>query len=58
MTGQRDPTNAEIATLLEELGDRYELDGANNHRVLAYRNGAQAVKGSGTSVFLLQMLSP
>ena len=36
----RDPTNAEIAAALDELGDLYELDGAIIHRVVAYRNAA------------------
>lgn len=45
-----DPTNAEIAALLDELGDLYELDGANVHRVMAYRNAAKAVRDTATSV--------
>jgi len=45
-----DPTNAEIATLLDELGDLYELDGAIIHRVLAYRNAAKAVRDATTSI--------
>ncbi|WP_372789642.1 DNA polymerase/3'-5' exonuclease PolX [Paraconexibacter sp.] len=45
-----DPTNAEIAALLDELGDLYELDGAIVHRVLAYRNAAKAVRDATTSV--------
>ncbi|MEH3052753.1 MAG: DNA polymerase/3'-5' exonuclease PolX [Patulibacter minatonensis] len=53
MSERRDPSNAEIAALLEELGDRYELDGANMHRVLAYRNGAQAVLAAPGSVAAL-----
>ena len=39
-----DPPNATIAALLDELADRYELDGAVVHRVLAYRNAAKAVR--------------
>ena len=39
-----DPTNAEIALALDELGDLYELDGAIIHRVVAYRNAAKAVR--------------
>ncbi len=46
----RDPSNAEIAALFRELADRYELDGAIAHRVLAYRNAADAVMGSATSI--------
>jgi len=46
----RDPTNAEIATALDELGDLYELDGAIIHRIVAYRNAAQAVRDASVSV--------
>jgi DNA polymerase (family 10) len=47
------PSNAAIADALEELGDLYELDGAVVHRVLAYRNGARAVRESAVSVAAL-----
>jgi DNA polymerase (family X) len=53
MSESRDPSNAEIAALLEELADRYELDGAIAHRVLAYRNAAQAVLAAPGSVAAL-----
>jgi DNA polymerase (family 10) len=46
----RDPTNAEVAAALDELGDLYELDGAIIHRVVAYRNAAKAVREAPTSV--------
>jgi DNA polymerase (family 10) len=46
----RDPSNAEVAELFEELADRYELDGAVVHRVLAYRNAAKAVRDAPRSV--------
>jgi DNA polymerase (family X) len=49
----RDPTNAEIAAALDELGDLYELDGAIIHRVVAYRNAAKAVRDAGVSVAAL-----
>ena len=49
----RDPTNAEIATALDELGDLYELDGAIIHRIVAYRNAAQAVRDASVSVTAL-----
>jgi DNA polymerase (family 10) len=49
----RDPTNAEIAAALDELGDLYELDGAIIHRVVAYRNAAKAVRDAGLSVTAL-----
>jgi len=45
-----DPSNAQIADTLEELGDLYELDGAVAHRVLAYRGGARAVRESSRPV--------
>jgi DNA polymerase (family 10) len=48
-----DPSNATIAQALEELGDLYELDGAIVHRVLAYRNGARAVRDASVSVAAL-----
>jgi DNA polymerase (family 10) len=50
MAAPRDPSNAEIAELFEELADRYELDGAVVHRVLAYRNAAKAVRDAPGSV--------
>ncbi len=43
-------TNGEIAAALDELGDLYELDGAIVHRVVAYRNGAKAVREAPRSV--------
>jgi DNA polymerase (family 10) len=48
-----DPPNADIATLFDELGDLYELDGAVVHRVLAYRNAAKAIRESPVSVAAL-----
>ncbi|MBA2763903.1 MAG: DNA polymerase/3'-5' exonuclease PolX [Thermoleophilaceae bacterium] len=42
--------NTEIADAFSELADLYELDGAIVHRVLAYRNGAKAIRDSGRSV--------
>jgi DNA polymerase (family 10) len=45
-----DPTNTEIAALLDELGDLYELDGAVIHRIVAYRNAAKTVREASTSV--------
>src|SRR5579875_2636009 len=46
-------TNAQIADSLEELGDLYELDGADRHRVLAYRRAARAIRESSASVAAL-----
>jgi DNA polymerase (family X) len=52
-TTVRDPTNAEIAVLLDELGDLYELDGALIHRIVAYRNAAKAIREAPVSVATL-----
>ncbi|HLY49880.1 MAG TPA: DNA polymerase/3'-5' exonuclease PolX [Solirubrobacteraceae bacterium] len=52
-TTARDPTNAEIAQALDELGDLSELDGAIIHRVVAYRNAAKTVRDAPTSVAAL-----
>jgi DNA polymerase (family 10) len=51
----RTPTNSEIAAALEELGDLYELDGATIHRVIAYRNGARAVREASVPVGALAL---
>ena len=48
-----DPTNAQIAAALDELGDLYELDGAVSYRVIAYRNAAKAVRESSVSIMAL-----
>ena len=45
--------NLAIADALEELGDLYELDGANVHRVLAYRAAARTVREASVSVAAL-----
>ncbi|MCK9250888.1 MAG: DNA polymerase/3'-5' exonuclease PolX [Solirubrobacteraceae bacterium] len=50
MASRPDPTNGEIAEVLVELGDRYELDGANVHRVLAYRRAADTIRDTPRSV--------
>ena len=42
--------NAQIAAAFEELADLYELDGAVQYRVLAYRTAAKAVRESSVSV--------
>jgi DNA polymerase (family 10) len=49
----RDPTNAEIAAALDELGDLSELDGAIIHRIVAYRNAAKVIREAGVSVAAL-----
>ncbi|HET9093631.1 MAG TPA: DNA polymerase/3'-5' exonuclease PolX [Solirubrobacteraceae bacterium] len=49
------PTNAEIAEALDELGDLYELDGATIHRIVAYRNGARAVREASRPVAQLAL---
>jgi DNA polymerase (family X) len=46
-------SNGAIADAFEELGDLYELDGANVHRVLAYRTAAKAVRNASVSVAAL-----
>src|ERR1700733_1809397 len=43
-------SNGAIADALDELGDLYELDGANIHRVLAYRTAARPVRDASLSV--------
>jgi DNA polymerase (family X) len=43
-------SNSQIADALDELGDLYELDGASIHRVVAYRNGAKAVREASGAV--------
>ena len=48
-----DLTNTQIAAALEELGDLYELDGAVQYRVIAYRNAARTVRDSSVSVIQL-----
>jgi DNA polymerase (family 10) len=50
---QSELSNAAIADALAELGDLYELDGANVHRVLAYRSAAKAVREASVSVAAL-----
>jgi DNA polymerase (family X) len=48
-----DLTNAQIAAAFEELADLYELDGAVQYRVIAYRNAARTVRDSAVSVAAL-----
>ena len=43
-------TNAQIAAAFEELADLYELDGAVQYRVLAYRTAAKTVREATVSV--------
>jgi DNA polymerase (family 10) len=43
-------TNLAIAAALEELGDLYELDGADQYRVIAYRNAARSIRDASVSV--------
>ena len=50
---QREPSNAQIAAAFEELADLYELDGANVHRVAAYKAAAKAVREATVSVAAL-----
>src|ERR687885_3021279 len=46
-------TNDQIAAAFDELGDLYELDGAVQYRVLAYRAAARTVREAGVSVMSL-----
>ncbi len=48
-----DLTNAQIAAAFEELADLYELDGAVQYRVIAYRNAARTVRDTSVSVATL-----
>src|ERR687894_2694020 len=43
-------TNPEIAAAFDELADLYELDGAVQYRVLAYRTAAKTVREASVSV--------
>ncbi len=43
-------TNAQIAEALEELAVLYQLDGADQYRVLAYTNSARTIRNEGRSV--------
>jgi len=43
-------TNSDIASLLDEIADLLEFQGANGFRVRAYRNGARAVADLGQTV--------
>jgi DNA polymerase (family 10) len=43
-------TNAQIAAAFDELGDLYELDGAVQYRVIAYRTAARTVRDAPVSV--------
>jgi len=43
-------TNGQIAAAFDELADLYELDGAVQYRVLAYRTAARAVRDASLSV--------
>jgi DNA polymerase (family X) len=38
------PSNAEVAERLQMIGDLLEIEGADRHRVLAYRRGASRVR--------------
>jgi DNA polymerase (family 10) len=50
-----EPTNSEVAAAFDELGDLYELDGASIHRIVAYRNGARAVREASKQVVRLAL---
>lgn len=46
MSPQENPTNADIVNVLEQIANLLEAQGANTHRVRAYRDGANAVRDS------------
>jgi DNA polymerase (family X) len=48
-----DLTNGQIAAALDELGDLYELDGADQYRVIAYRNAARSIREATVGVAAL-----
>jgi DNA polymerase (family X) len=48
-----DLTNSQIAAAFDELADLYELDGAVQYRVIAYRTAAKTVRDSSVSVAAL-----
>src|ERR671914_1668806 len=50
VTAMADLTNAQIAAAFDELADLYELDGAVQYRVIAYRTAAKTVRDSSVSV--------
>lgn len=43
-------TNEEIATTLSHLADLLEIEGSDSHRVRAYRDAAQAIRDTSTSL--------
>jgi DNA polymerase (family 10) len=45
--------NADLADLIDRLGDLYELDGAVIYRVLAYRKAAARIRSTGESAMRL-----
>jgi Holliday junction resolvasome RuvABC DNA-binding subunit len=47
---QKQPSNEDIANLLEQIADLLEDQGKNEFRVRAYRAGAESVRQSGQSV--------
>ncbi len=46
----KEPTNDEIADVLDQIADLLEREGANTFRVQAYRNGADTVRSTGESL--------
>ena len=47
------PDNEAVAAALALLGDLLEIEGADRHRVLAYRRGAARVRGAEEDVAAL-----
>jgi DNA polymerase (family X) len=42
--------NREVATILEQIADMLAIRGDSFHRILAYRNGAESIRGLGRDV--------
>lgn len=50
MSAPHPPTNADVAESFTLLADLLGVEGADRHRILAYRRGAEAVLGLGSDV--------
>lgn len=51
-------TNAQIATVFEQMADLLEFKGDNPFRVRAYRNAARAIRGLGESLAAIVAVDP
>lgn len=50
MTAETKPSNAEIASILDEIGDLLEKQAADSFRIRAYREGAQSIRQADQSI--------